>query len=151
MFEELFQHIEQITDDYRTVEKFERKFPFTNQHSYGPGWKAIPIKYNHKFSALSRKIPFTSDLFKDDSINTAVFAVLYPFTFVHPNDNMYSEDQTIFHVPVISPQGDIGIKLEKYQHIQKWTPGQIISHRGDDMYCAWNFTNLKRVKLHITV
>lgn len=151
MFENLFEHSVEIINDYRSVEKFERKFPFTNQHSYGPGWKAIPIKYNYKFSALSRKIPFTADLFKDDSINTAVFAVLYPFTFVHPNDNMYSENQMIYHIPLITPQGDIGIKLEKHCHMQKWSNGKIISHRGDDMYCAWNFTDRKRVMLHITV
>jgi len=137
--------------DYEVLEKFERKFPNNNQNSYGPGWKAIPIKFRGKFSKLADKIPDTKEFCKNKKINTAVFAVLYPYTFVHPNDNIYEDEQTVYHLPIITPGGDIGIKFEKSDDIMKWYPGEIIEHKGNEMYCAWNFTHMKRVMLHLTV
>lgn len=141
---------DQFEEDYKKLEKFERKLPNNNQNSYGPGWKAIPIKFRGKFSRLADKIPQTKDFVSGKNINSAVFAVLYPYTFVHPNDNIYDEGQTVYHVPIITPGGDIGIKFENCDEIFKWLPFQILEHKADEMYCAWNFTPMKRVMLHLT-
>jgi hypothetical protein len=142
---------DQFREDYEIVAKYAKKFPNNNQNSYGPGWNAIPIKFRGKFSKLSKKLGLTRAFCDHPSINTAVFAVLYPGTFVNPNDNIYGENQTIYHFPIISPIGDVGLKLEKDEFMQKWKDGEVIQHKGDDMYCAWNFTRKPRVILHLTV
>jgi aspartyl/asparaginyl beta-hydroxylase (cupin superfamily) len=134
-------------NEFKTFEPWVEKTLY--QESNVDGWDVAPLMIGGvKIPDRCKKFPFLFELVgKISSVISVSYSLLKPGTHIVPHKGYddYSEKIYRFHMGIIIPEGEIGIRVEK--DIRKWENGK--SFVFDDMMIheAWNFTNQNRLVL----
>lgn len=121
------------------------------EESNEEGWDVAPLMIGGNIiEERCKKFPilheFTS---KINGIVSISFSLLKPGTHIVPHKGYddYSERVLRFHMGLIVPDGDVGIRVER--DIKKWEEGKSFIFDDFLIHEAWNFTEKDRVVLII--
>ncbi len=121
------------------------------QESIEDGWNVAPLMIGGNIiEKRCKKFPKLHEISKDvKGIVSISFSSLKPGTHIVPHRGYddYSERVLRFHMGLIVPEGDLGLRVEK--EIRKWTEGKSFVFDDYLIHEAWNFTNKNRVVLII--
>jgi aspartyl/asparaginyl beta-hydroxylase (cupin superfamily) len=121
------------------------------QESNEDGWDVAPLMIGGvKIPDRCRKFPFLFELVeKISGVISVSYSLLKPGTHIVPHKGYddYSEKMYRFHMGIIIPEGDIGIRVEK--DIRKWENAKSFVFDDFMIHEAWNFTNQNRLVLII--
>jgi aspartyl/asparaginyl beta-hydroxylase (cupin superfamily) len=121
------------------------------QESNEDGWDVAPLmiggsKIEQRCKKFPKLVALTDQL---PGIMSISFSLLKPGTHIVPHKGYddYSERVLRYHLGLVVPKGDIGIRVER--EIRGWEPGK--SWIFDDylIHEAWNFTDKNRLVLII--
>ena len=146
----LVSNVDTIRDDFFKVEKYARRMPGKDQRPNGKGWSGVFLRVGDKSSKVSAKIPDTMKLCKSAlSVN---YIILNGNSHVPSNTSLwYPDNAAVIHLPFIVPQGDLGIKFEDNGEIMRWETGVPLIYESGRLYEGWNYSDSRRVLLHLTV
>jgi aspartyl/asparaginyl beta-hydroxylase (cupin superfamily) len=121
------------------------------QESNEEGWDVAPlmiggVKINERCEKFPKLVSLTDQI---DGIMSISFSLLKPGTHILPHKGYddYSEKVYRYHLGLIVPQGDCGIRVEK--DITQWGVGKSFIFDDYMIHEAWNFTNETRIVLII--
>lgn len=121
------------------------------QESNEIGWDVAPLMIGGvKIPERCKKFPYLFELVgKISGIVSVSYSLLKPGTHIVPHKGYddYSEKMFRFHMGMIIPEGDIGIRVEK--DIRKWENGKSFVFDDFMIHEAWNFTCKNRLVLII--
>ncbi len=121
------------------------------QESNEEGWDVAPLMIGgEKIPERWGKFPFLASLVSQISgVVSVSFSLLKPGTHIVPHKGYddYSEKMYRYHMGLIVPEGDIGIRVEK--EISKWGIGKSFVFDDFMIHEAWNFTAKNRIVLII--
>ena len=121
------------------------------QESNENGWDVAPLKIGGSTIEKRCKIfPILKKLTDQISgIVSVSFSLLKPGTHIvaHKGYDEYSEKILRFHMGIIVPEGDIGIRVEK--DIRGWENGKSFIFDDFLIHEAWNFSDKERIVLII--
>lgn len=121
------------------------------QESNELGWDVAPLMIGGvKIPERCKKFPFLFELVgKISGVISVSYSLLKPGTHIVPHKGYddYSEKMYRFHMGMIIPEGDIGIRVEK--DIRKWENGKSFVFDDFMIHEAWNFTFKNRLVLII--
>jgi aspartyl/asparaginyl beta-hydroxylase (cupin superfamily) len=119
------------------------------QESNDEGWDVAPlmiagVKIKERCVNFPKLIELTDQM---EGIMSISFSLLKPGTHIVPHKGYddYSEKVYRYHLGLIVPKGDIGIRVEK--EIRGWEVGKSFIFDDYMVHEAWNFTNEERVVL----
>jgi aspartyl/asparaginyl beta-hydroxylase (cupin superfamily) len=121
------------------------------QESNDTGWDVAPlmiggVKISGRWEQFPKLISLTDQL---EGIMSISFSLLKPGTHIVPHKGYddYSEKVYRYHLGLIVPKGDIGIRVEK--DIRGWEVGKSFIFDDYMIHEAWNFTDEDRIVLII--
>lgn len=121
------------------------------QDSNQSGWDIAPLMIaGNKIEDRIVKFPKLFSLInKLNGIMSVSYSLLKPGTHIVPHKGYddYSQKVLRYHMGMIVPKGDIGIRVEK--ETTKWVEGKSFIFDDYMVHEAWNFTNDNRVVLII--
>ncbi len=121
------------------------------QDSNEEGWDVAPLMIGGVIiPERCEKFPFLLSLVKKiNGVISVSYSLLKPGTHIVPHKGYddYSEKMYRFHIGMIVPEGDIGIRVEK--EIRKWEIGKSFVFDDFLIHEAWNFTTGNRIVLII--
>jgi aspartyl/asparaginyl beta-hydroxylase (cupin superfamily) len=121
------------------------------QESNEIGWDVAPLMIGGvKIPDRCKKFPFLFELVgKISGVISVSYSLLKPGTHIVPHKGYddYSEKMYRFHMGMIVPEGDIGIRVEK--DIRKWENAKSFVFDDFMIHEAWNFTCQNRLVLII--
>lgn len=116
----------------------------------GNQWRTFELVFfGIKVSKNLNECPKTAQLLSQiPELITADFSVLPPHTEILPHKG-YSRMITRCHLPLIVPDGDLGIEVNG--ETRHWEEGRLISFDDSLVHKAWNRTNELRVVMMVDV
>jgi aspartyl/asparaginyl beta-hydroxylase (cupin superfamily) len=121
------------------------------QESNEIGWDVAPLMIGGvRIPDRCKKFPFLFELVEKISGVTSIsYSLLKPGTHIVPHKGYddYSQKVYRFHMGMIIPEGDIGIRVEK--DIRKWKNAKSFVFDDFMIHEAWNFTCQNRLVLII--
>ena len=121
------------------------------QESNEIGWDVAPLMIGGvRIPDRCKKFPFLFELVgKISGVISVSYSLLKPGTHIVPHKGYddYSEKMYRFHMGMIVPEGDIGIRVEK--DIRKWKNAKSFVFDDFMIHEAWNFTCQNRLVLII--
>ena len=121
------------------------------QESNEIGWDVAPLMIGGvKIPDRCKKFPFLFEMVgKISGVISVSYSLLKPGTHIVPHKGYddYSEKMYRFHMGMIVPEGDIGIRVEK--DIRKWQNAKSFVFDDFMIHEAWNFTCKNRLVLII--
>lgn len=113
-------------------------------------WKTFElIFFGMNVKENSSQCPNTTMLLSEiPEIITADFSFLPAQTHIKPH-NGYSKMIVRNHLPLIVPDGDLGIKVDG--EVRKWEMGKVLSFNDCLEHEAWNFSDQDRLVMMIDV
>ena len=121
------------------------------QESNEIGWDVAPLMIGGvRIPERCKKFPFLFELVgKISGVISVSYSLLKPGTHIVPHKGYddYSEKMYRFHMGMIIPEGDIGIRVEK--DIRKWKNAKSFVFDDFMIHEAWNFTCQNRLVLII--
>jgi ornithine lipid ester-linked acyl 2-hydroxylase len=138
-----------LNSDIRTFEPWIEKNLY--QESNEEGWDVAPLMIGGvKIPERWGKFPFLASLVSQISgVVSVSFSLLKPGTHIVPHKGYddYSEKMYRYHMGMLVPEGDIGIRVEK--EIRKWENAKSFVFDDFMIHEAWNFTPKNRIVLII--
>ena len=160
LLEENYQNILQefltVTEDRKVRKSEELLFePWVEKNLYEEsneeGWDVAPLMIGgNSIEDRCKKFKILHELTSQISgIVSISFSLLKPGTHIVPHKGYddYSERVLRFHMGLIVPEGDVGIRVEK--EIRKWENGKSFIFDDFLIHEAWNFSDKDRVVLII--
>jgi len=160
LLEENYQNILQefltATEDRKKRKSEESLFePWVEKNLYEEsnedGWDVAPLMIGgNPIEGRCKKFKLLHELTSQISgIVSISFSLLKPGTHIVPHKGYddYSERVLRFHMGLIVPEGDVGIRVEK--EIRKWENGKSFIFDDFLIHEAWNFSDKDRVVLII--
>jgi aspartyl/asparaginyl beta-hydroxylase (cupin superfamily) len=160
LLEENYQNILQefltATEDRKKRKSEESLFePWVEKNLYEEsnedGWDVAPLMIGgNTIEGRCKKFKLLHELTSQISgIVSISFSLLKPGTHIVPHKGYddYSERVLRFHMGLIVPEGDVGIRVEK--EIRKWENGKSFIFDDFLIHEAWNFSDKDRVVLII--
>lgn len=138
-----------LNEKIKTFEPWVEKNLY--QESNEEGWDVAPLMIGgERIPERWEKFPLLASLVSQISgVVSVSFSLLKPGTHIVPHKGYddYSEKMFRFHMGLIVPQGDIGIRVES--EICKWENGKSFVFDDFMIHEAWNFTPKNRIVLII--
>jgi len=135
--------------DSKTFEPWVEKNLYQESNEFG--WDVAPLMIGGvKIPERCKKFPFLFELVgKISGVISVSYSLLKPGTHIVPHKGYddYSEKMYRFHMGMIVPEGDIGIRVEK--DIRKWENSKSFVFDDYMIHEAWNFTCQNRLVLII--
>lgn len=147
---------ENFSENYNSNKKESNTFePWVEKNLYQEsnetGWDVAPLMIGGvKIPERCKKFPFLFELVgKISGVISVSYSLLKPGTHIVPHKGYddYSEKMYRFHMGMIVPEGDIGIRVEK--DIRKWENAKSFVFDDFMIHEAWNFTCQNRLVLII--
>lgn len=133
----------------KTFEPWVEKNLYQESNEFG--WDVAPLMIGGvRIPERCKKFPFLFELVgKISGVISVSYSLLKPGTHIVPHKGYddYSEKMYRFHMGIIVPEGDIGIRVEK--DIRKWQNGKSFVFDDFMIHEAWNFTCKNRLVLII--
>ena len=121
------------------------------EESNEEGWDVAPLMIGGvTIQERSRKFPLLMDIInKIDGIISVSFSLLKPDTHIVPHKGYddYSEKVLRYHMGLIIPDGDVGIRVEN--EVRTWQEGKSFVFDDYMVHEAWNYTEENRIVLII--
>ena len=137
------------TQNSRTFEPWVEKNLYEESNELG--WDVAPLMIGGvKIPERCEKFPILFELVgKISGVISVSYSLLKPGTHIVPHKGYddYSEKMFRYHMGMIVPEGDIGIRVEK--EIRKWYNGKSFVFDDFMIHEAWNFTSQNRLVLII--
>ena len=165
ILEELFQVIEKekiANEDYEKKSPYDIREKPKNffepwcefnlyEDSRPDGWDVAPMMINYKKDEKRcEKVPFLMSLVNQiPGLITVSFSMLKPGTWIVPHKG-YENYATVllrYHLGLVIPKGDLGIKVDK--KLKVWEVGKSFIFDDALTHEAWNFTDKDRYVLII--
>lgn len=157
IFEERYSEIkDELNALIRDSSKFDLMFETwcekdLFEESNPDGWKVCPLMINGApvIKNLDRVPALKGILSCVKGIVTASFSCLKPGTWIVPHRGYenYADKILRFHLGLIIPKGDAGLRVSKIQ--TKWTEGKALIFDDSQTHEAWNYTEEDRYVLII--
>lgn len=136
-------------DSFTTFEPWVEKNLYSESNE--EGWDVAPLMIGGvKIPERCAKFPFLASLIAQISgVVSASFSMLKPGTHIVPHKGYddYSEKMFRYHLGIIVPPGDVGIRVET--DFQKWENGKSFVFDDFLIHEAWNFSSRTRIVLII--
>lgn len=121
------------------------------EESNPEGWNVAPLMINYEIDNIrTKKVPFLMSLVNQiQGLITVSFSMLKPGTWIVPHKGYenYSTVLLRYHLGLVIPKGDLGIRVDK--RIKVWEEGKSFIFDDSLTHEAWNFTNEDRYVLII--
>lgn len=160
----LEQNYKEILDEFLEVNKMSRVKkengvelfePWVERNLYQEsnehGWDVAPLmiggeKIEERCELFPKLISLTNQI---NGIMSISFSLLKPGTHIVPHRGYddYSEKMLRYHLGIIVPEGDLGLRVEK--KITRWENGQSFIFDDYLIHEAWNFSQYDRIVLII--
>ena len=153
-YKEIKKELEQLITSDLSMNKENKIFqPWIEYDLYNEsnpnGWDIAPFVIGGKFiEGNCKKAPFVSELLKQiPGIVSGSFSLLKPNTHIVPHQGYdeYSEKILRYHLGLIVPSGDLGIRV--CNEVRVWKEGESFIFDDYKIHEAWNFTNEDRYVL----
>ena len=153
-FLQIKEELNHIIKNENSLNKNEKLFqPWIEFDLYNEsnpnGWDIAPLMIGGKLiEANCLKAPFLSELIKNiPGLVSVSFSLLKPDTHIvaHQGYDEYSEKVLRYHLGLIIPKGDLGIRVEK--EVKTWKEGDSFIFDDFLIHEAWNFTKEDRYVL----
>ena len=153
--EENYQVIKQELFDVISKEKDDLFQPWVEKNLYQEsnqdGWDIAPLMIGGvRIEDRCKKFPKLIKLIDDiKGVMSISYSLLKPGTHIVPHKGYddYSEKVLRYHMGIIVPKGEIGIRVEK--EIRTWEEGKSFIFDDYMIHEAWNFTKEMRLVLII--
>jgi beta-hydroxylase len=120
------------------------------EESNEEGWDVAPLMIGGVTIERNRRFPFLMNLVNNiDGIMSVSFSLLKPDTHIVPHKGYddYSEKVLRYHMGIIIPDGDVGIRVEN--EVRTWQEGKSFVFDDYMVHEAWNYTEENRIVLII--
>jgi aspartyl/asparaginyl beta-hydroxylase (cupin superfamily) len=140
--------------DLKDSEKYSLFFEPWIEHdlyeeSRADGWDVAPLLIGGNYiEKKCRRAPFLFEIIKSiPELASASYSLLKPGTHIVPHKGYdeYSEEILRYHLGMIIPKGDLGIRVNS--EIKIWKEGEAFIFDDFQIHEAWNLTNEYRYVL----
>jgi beta-hydroxylase len=155
-YDNILQEFLTVTEDRKKRKSEDHLFePWIEKNLYEEsnedGWDVAPLMIGgNTIEGRCKKFKLLHELTSQISgIVSISFSLLKPGTHIVPHKGYddYSERVLRFHMGLIVPEGDVGIRVDK--EIRKWENGKSFIFDDFLIHEAWNFSDKDRVVLII--